>query len=107
MPFSSLADTVDPVSDCPKKDRGLQEDSVSISESDDSGLEEVQLQQIPDNDKKPVPVAEKAPEKTNYESIDNNLDKSDEVVEGDPNSAMSFNFIYYIIDKFKFTDPLE
>ena len=105
MPFSSLADTVDPTSDCPKKDKGLQEDSVSISESDDNALEEVKLQQIPDNDKKPV--AEKAPEKTNYESIDNNIDESDEVVEGDPNSAMSFNFIYYIIDKFKFTDPLE
>jgi hypothetical protein len=27
--------------------------------------------------------------------------------EVDPNSAMSFNFIYYIIDKFKFTDPLD
>ncbi len=27
--------------------------------------------------------------------------------EVDSNSAMSFNFIYYIMDKFKFTDPLD
>lgn len=28
-------------------------------------------------------------------------------VEEDDGSAMSFNFIYYLIDKFKFTDPLN
>lgn len=27
--------------------------------------------------------------------------------EEDPNAAMSFNFIYYIIDKFKLADPLD
>lgn len=30
-----------------------------------------------------------------------------EVREEDPNAAMSFNFIYYIIDKFKLADPLD
>ena len=54
-----------------------------------------------------MPVADKVPEKSSTETFDNNIDESDKVAEGDPNSAMSFNFIYYIIDKFKFTDPLE
>lgn len=30
-----------------------------------------------------------------------------EVNEEDPNAAMSFNFIYYIIDKFKLADPMD
>ena len=30
-----------------------------------------------------------------------------QVREEDPNAAMSFNFIYYIIDKFKLADPLD
>jgi len=103
MPFSSLAGTVDPSSDCPKKKKSLQEDSVNIYESENVDLEEVQPQEIPWEKKE----TENIPEKTNQERFDNNIDEADEVTEGDPNSAMSFNFIYYIIDKFKFTDPLE
>ena len=103
MPFSILAGTVDPSSDCPKKKKSLQEDSVDIYESENKVLEEVQIQQVPE--KKPVP--EKAAENTSNKTFDNSADESDKIAEGDPNSAMSFNFIYYIIDKFKFTDPLE
>ncbi len=104
MPFSSFAFTEDPNSDCPKKKKSLQEDSVNIyDDSENKVLEEIQLQVVPNK----KPVAEKAPEKTSYKTFGNNIDDSDEVAEGDPNSAMSFNFIYYIIDKFKFTDPLE
>lgn len=99
MPFTSFAVKVDPGTDCPNKKKILQEDSVNIYESENKVLEDVQTQKAPV--KKPVVG------KTNYKTIDNNLDESDEVAESDPNSAMSFNFIYYIIDKFKFTDPLE
>ena len=103
MPFSILAGTVDPGSDCPKKKKSLQEDSVNIYESENKVLEEVQLQQVPEK----KPVTEKVAENTSYKTFDSSADESDKVAEGDPNSAMSFNFIYYIIDKFKFTDPLE
>ena len=103
MPFSSFAVKVDPGTDCPKKKKILQEDSVNIYESENKVLEDVQTQKAPAK----KPVAEKPVEKTSYKTFDNNLDESDKVAESDPNSAMSFNFIYYIIDKFKFTDPLE
>ena len=104
MPFSSFAGTVDPKSECPKKkSTKQQEDSVSIYESENKVMEDAQIQEIPWK----KPVAKKSVEKTSYKTFDNNLDESDKVVDGDPNSAMSFNFIYYIIDKFKFTDPLE
>ena len=99
MPFSSFAVTGEPSTDCPNKKKILQEDSVNIYESENKVLEEVQTQKAPV--KKPVVG------KTSYKTFDNNLDESDKVAESDPNSAMSFNFIYYIIDKFKFTDPLE
>ena len=100
MPFSGIAGTENPNSDCPKKKKSLQEDSVNIyDDSENKVVEEIQLQVVPS--KKPVA------EKTSNKTIDKNIDDSNEVAEGDPNSAMSFNFIYYIIDKFKFTDPLE
>jgi uncharacterized GH25 family protein len=100
MPFSGFAGTENPNSDCPKKKKILQEDTVNIyDDSENKVLEEIQLQVVPN--KKPVA------EKSSYKTFDNNIDDSDEVAEGNPNSAMSFNFIYYIIDKFKFTDPLE
>ena len=103
MPFSSFASTVDPGTDCPNKKKILQEDSVNLYESENKVLEDGQTQKAPNK----KPVAEKPVEKTSYKTFDNNLDESDKVAESDPNSAMSFNFIYYIIDKFKFTDPLE
>lgn len=103
VPFSGFADTVDPKSDCPKDKNKQQEDSVSIYDSENKVLEEERVQEIP----KKKPVAKKSAEKTSYKTFDSNLDESDKVVDTDPNSAMSFNFIYYIIDKFKFTDPLE
>lgn len=103
LPFTSFAGSEDPNSDCPKKKKSLQEDSVNIYESENKVLEEELLQVIPMK----KPVAEKVAEKSSFKTFDNNLNESDEVAEGDPNSAMTFNFIYYIIDKFKFTDPLE
>jgi hypothetical protein len=103
MPSSSLAGTVDPNTDCPKKKKSLQEDTVNIYESENKILEDIQLQQVPA--KKPIP--EKVAQNASYNAFDNSADESDKVEEGDPNSAMTFNFIYYIIDKFKFTDPLE
>ena len=103
MPFSSFAGTVDPETDCPKKKNKQPEDSVGIYESENKVLEEEQTQVMP----KPKQVAVKTTKKPSVAKTYNKVDTSDEVVDGDPNSAMSFNFIYYIIDKFKFTDPLE
>jgi hypothetical protein len=103
MPLSNFAGTVNPGEDCPKKKKSLQEDSVNIYESENKVLEDEQFQDIPMK----MPVADKVPEKTSNETYANSIDESNKVEEGDPNSAMSFNFIYYIIDKFKFTDPLE
>ena len=103
LPFSSLSGSVDPVSDCPKKNNNSQEDSISVSDSDDIVEEDVQLQEFAENRLE----REKVAEKTNYKDFENSSEDSDKVTEVDPNSAMTFNFIYYIIDKFKFTDPIE
>ena len=103
MPFSSFSGTLDPMGDCPKKTSNQEEDSVSNNESENKVLDDAQTLEV--SRKKPgaKPTAERSSAKT----LANNLEEGGEVVEGDPNSAMSFNFIYYIIDKFKFTDPLE
>jgi hypothetical protein len=106
MPFTSFAGTGEgePCSDCPKKKQSQsQEDSVGIYESENKVLDDVQIQYYP---KKRTPI-KKTTKKTSLKTYDHNLDESDKVAEEDPNSAMSFNIIYYIIDKFKFTDPLE
>jgi hypothetical protein len=103
MPFAGYSGTIDLKSDCLKKKNIQQEDSVSIYESENKVLNDAQAQEIPKN----RPIITKTPTKTSSESFTSNLDESDNGVEQDPNSAMSFNIIYYIIDKFKFTDPLE
>ncbi|RLD24730.1 MAG: hypothetical protein DRI71_01730 [Bacteroidetes bacterium] len=103
IPFSGYSGTIDPKSDCPKKNNKQQEDSVSIYESENKVFNDTQAEEIP----KSRPIITKVPAKTSSESFASNLDESDKGVEQDPNSAMSFNIIYYIIDKFKFTDPLE
>ena len=99
MPFSSYAGTVDPKTDCAKIKVKQQQDSLGIYESENKVPNDVETREIP----KSKPVAKQAPAKT----FDNKVEESDKVAERDPNSAMSFNIIYYIIDKFKFTDPLE
>jgi hypothetical protein len=103
MPIAGYSGTIDLKSDCLKKKNIQQEDSVSIYESENKVLNDAQAQEIPKN----RPIITKTPTKTSSESFTSNLDESDNGVEQDPNSAMSFNIIYYIIDKFKFTDPLE
>jgi hypothetical protein len=103
MPFAGYSGTIGLKSDCLKKKNIQQEDSVSIYESENKVLNDAQAQEIPKN----RPIITKTPTKTSSESFTSNLDESDNGVEQDPNSAMSFNIIYYIIDKFKFTDPLE
>jgi hypothetical protein len=102
VPFSSFAIEGDPSTDCPKKKKN-KEDSIGIYESENKGLEEVQIQEY----QKKEPDAKQTREKVNNTTLTYAADEQDQVSEEDPNSAMSFNFIYYIIDKFKFTDPLE
>ena len=102
VPFSSFALKGGPNTDCPKKKKS-KEDSIGIYESENKVLEEVQTQ---DYQTKQATVKQ-TPGKVNNKTVTYTPDDSDQVSEEDPNSAMSFNFIYYIIDKFKFTDPLE
>jgi hypothetical protein len=101
VPLTSFSSTLDPNTECPKK-KSQEGDSVSISEPEVKDLDEMQLQEIPMEEE----VAIKAP-KNSGNSFDTSIDESNKGMDRDPNSAMSFNFIFYIIDKFKFTDPME
>ena len=100
LPLASFAMSSGSSVDCPKKKK-TQKDSLSISESEKKVL--IVESQIPD--KKPV-VKTDIPIRTTHKTFEDELEES-KGTNDDPNSAMSFNFIYYIIDKFKFTDPLE
>ena len=100
LPISSYANSIDPKTDCPKKKI---QDSVDVAKEDNQIPEQIKVQTPP----KKNPVVKPLPEKVAYRSIEDDMDDSGKIGEDDPNSAMSFNFIYYIIDKFKFTDPLE
>ncbi len=99
--FASVSGTFDPNTDCPKKKK-QEGDSISIN-SEKQVLEDIPLQEIPTRQA----VTRKAPDKANNDSFITNIDESNKGMDREPNSAMSFNFIYYIIDKFKFTDPME
>jgi len=102
MPLSCFAIEGGSKTDCPKKKKA-KEDTVGIYESENKVSQEAK---IPDFNKEQV--AEKSnTKKAKSKTFEPNPDESDEVGKDDPNSAMSFNFIYYIIDKFKFTDPLQ
>ena len=101
MPLTGFSSTIDPNTECPKK-KSQEGDSVSISEPEVLVSDEMQNQEIPMEDE----VAIKVSEKSNH-TFDTSVDESNKGMDRDPNSAMSFNFIYYIIDKFKFTDPME
>ena len=102
LPLTSYAGTADPNEDCPKKNNKQQEDSVTISESEIKAADDTQTLKIP----KKKPVAKNTSGNSSPKTLANNLNEGEEDIAADPNSAMSFNFIYYIIDKFKFTDPL-
>ena len=79
------------------------EDSLVIYEEETKVLDPFMLE----DQANPAPQQQKSfqtPE--NYSA--NEVNKpSPETDEEESNSAMSFNFIYYIIDKFKLADPLD
>ena len=102
LPISSSAFGIDPNVDCPKKKK-VEEDTLDLYESENKVPQEFQIQSVPTK----KPVVNRTPDKVAYKTFDTDLEDTNKVGEDDPNSAMSFNFIYYIIDKFKFTDPLE
>jgi hypothetical protein len=103
MPLTSFAYEGVGDTECPKKKKNQPEDSVSIYDAENKGIEEVQK---PALEKKKLVVLP-ATKKPSYKKYNTEFDEADKMGTEDPNSAMSFNFIYYIIDKFKFTDPLE
>ena len=47
------------------------------------------------------------PERSTPPSVRSETKKVETEEDEDSNSAMSFNFIYYIIDKFKLADPMD
>ena len=94
--------------DCPKKKKEekkatveLQEkEEIDIYESENKGFgSDFQMLEYRNEERRALPATkvQKQPEKT----------AASEEAREDDGSAMSFNFIYYIIDKFKFTDPLN
>jgi hypothetical protein len=103
MPLTSLASEGNGDTECPKKKNNQPEDSVNIYDAENKGIEDVQAPTLA----KKKPVAKTQARKPNYKTYNAEFEESDKLGAENPNSAMSFNFIYYIIDKFKFTDPLE
>ena len=98
LPLSSIASVVDPEDKKSKKNQ-VKEDSLGIYEAENKTLE---ANDVPDY-LRMTPIVQ--PTATNLN--ENKVAVKEVVKEEDDNSAMSFNFIYYIIDTFKFTDPLE
>ena len=78
------------------------EDSVGMYESENKVQDPFVLEDQPTTYQVIEPSAR---DNTSYESTLAETEKTE--VEEDPNSAMSFNFIYYIIDKFKLADPMD
>jgi len=98
LPLSSVASVVDPEDKKSKKNQ-VKEDSLGIYEAENKTLD---ANDVPDY-LRMTPIVQ--PTTTNLN--ENKVAVKEVVKEEDDNSAMSFNFIYYIIDTFKFTDPLE
>ena len=101
LPLSSFAVNSPIRTECPKNKKN-QKDSLNIVSESDTKVLKVEPQLL---DKKPL-AKSNIPIRTTHKTFEDELEESKGADE-DPNSAMSFNFIYYIIDKFKFTDPLE
>jgi hypothetical protein len=112
MPLTGYTTGGDPKDegDKPKKEKPEEkkakskstEDSLDIYKSENKVLDNIE---IPSYDRS---SNEKDVSSTNSnERLRQNINNNTEAEEEDPNSAMSFNIIYYIIDKFKFTDPLQ
>ena len=101
MPLASLAAEVVPT-DGDEKPAAVKEDSVGIYESENKVNEDYAL----DGYTQTIPAATSEQlTQSAYKSPAAEKEKVD--AEEDPNSAMSFNFVYYIIDKFKLADPLD
>jgi len=100
IPLSGYAINDPNKKECSKK-KNSQKDSLVVKDVESPVLLE----------ETKIPVAKTAIKqttsiRTTHKTFEDRLEESNGLDE-DPNSAMSFNFIYYIIDKFKFTDPLE
>ena len=100
LPLSSYASAEDP-EDKLTKNNQVKEDSLGIYEAENKTLE---ANDVPDY------LRRTPQEQSTVVNKNNPTEKvavKEVVKEEEDNSAMSFNFIYYIIDTFKFTDPLE
>lgn len=93
-----------PGEDCPKKKKTA-EDSLDIYAEENKVQDDFIVPVYPQAQPLAKPVVKQNSGLTTFDKSRAEAETVQE--EDDPNSAMSFNFIYYIIDKFKFTDPLE
>lgn len=103
LPLSSFA--VDDKKDKPgQKNDATTEDSVGIYDQENKVSEDFfMLPEVTTPNKTTV-----TQEKRNYTSYEPKTASAEKAeAEGANDAAMSFNIIYYIIDKFKFTDPLD
>ena len=104
LPFSGFATDSEDKPDCPKKGTN-KEDSVLIYEDEIKVNDNITV--TPAQNAKTPPAAVLR-EETTYKPYENKPSSTEKLdAEAEQHSAMSFNFIYYIIDKFKFTDPLD
>lgn len=98
----------DPKEENPKKGEKAEkktdviEDTLDIYEAENKTNDRVE---IPKFTRKDNPATNRNTKAVPSSYSSNDEDEAD--IEDDSSSAMSFNIIYYIIDKFKFTDPLE
>ena len=103
VPLDSFATSTDPKTDSDKavQEKPVPEDSIGFYDLENKVDEGFQLE-----DRGSVIQESANTEKTT--STYNPTTPAEKIEDlENPNSAMSFNFIYYIIDKFKLADPLD
>ena len=104
LPLSGFAVDSEDKPDCPKKSTN-KEDSVQIYEDEIKVNDNITISPAQPRTAQPSAAIKKETTYKPYENKPSSTEKVD--AEAEQHSAMSFNIIYYIIDKFKFTDPLD
>jgi hypothetical protein len=95
IPLMGLA-SVEPATECPKKKKEKGDSLEVLEKKVDIPMTEISQQPI---------TGAKSIDKTS--EIKYTGEPMSEMDNEDPNSALSFNFVYYIFEKFKFSSAVE